>query len=194
MIFNELRRSSLGRALKTALGAMDGALERFGETLTPTIDLWARPEWALLRDEELFGTLAAQAAGGVGTFAKVGVFNPAGSNLLVVVLRHSLSLDVAARVELFPIATPLGNTGTVQMLDRRRRLSHGAVVHFEASAAAGADQLAEVNVGQLLTQTYDIPIVLPPGQGFMWRNEDDNANLIASFVGYQRHATNEILL
>lgn len=50
-IFNELTKSALGAALLNALGLKEGKLERFGETLTPIIDLWGQPEWQLLRGE-----------------------------------------------------------------------------------------------------------------------------------------------
>jgi len=189
-VHNELRRASLGAGLKKALGdsRSESGLERWSETLQPIIDLFSRPDWDLLHEVELFAHGVQVAAGAAGTFAKVGVFNPPTSNLLVTVLDHYLRVDATTGVELFPVAAMLGAAATVHMLDRRRRISHGALVHFEASAAAGADLLAHVVVPVSPSQVYHIPIILPPGQGFMWRTLDDAATLTGSFHGYQRVA------
>lgn len=82
---NELRRGEVSRALKNALGdTRQGGLERYGETLTPAIDLWGRPEWAFLRDEHLWG-FSQTVAAVVGEQGGVAVVNPAGSNRIVVV-------------------------------------------------------------------------------------------------------------
>jgi len=189
-LHNALDRGRLSAALKNALGASksEGGIERYGETLTPGIDLWMRPEWALLRDEELFGVAETQAAGAAGTFPKIGVFNPATSNLLVVVFLHYISPAIAGtRVELYPITVALGNGATVKMRDRRRTVSHGAMSTFEASAAAGADLIFSRDWAADRTP-LELPIVLPPGQGFMWRGTDDAASMQASFAGYQRVA------
>lgn len=74
------------RAIGEKSGAQDfSGIERFGETLTPTMDLWALPEWALLRGEILFGRSVFNAAN-PATFQSVEVVNPAGSNVLAVLL------------------------------------------------------------------------------------------------------------
>lgn len=67
------------------MGADFSGIERAGETLTPTMDLWALPEWALLRGETIFSriwSVGAQAA----LFSSAEFVNPAGSGVLAVVL------------------------------------------------------------------------------------------------------------
>jgi hypothetical protein len=63
-VHNQLYRGIWSAALKNAVGDPkgDGGLERFGETLQPTIDLWQRPEWAFLREEHAFMSFNSQAA------------------------------------------------------------------------------------------------------------------------------------
>lgn len=82
---NELRRGQLSvaltRALQDARGS--GGLERYGETLTPNIDLWSLPEWAYLRGEVLGAQYRFVAAGANNGAAAI--CNPLTSRSLVVV-------------------------------------------------------------------------------------------------------------
>lgn len=70
MIHNELRkRLTLPRALGliAGLGHDQSGVERLGETLTPILDPWSRPEHQFLHDEEYFVfALLSQIAAGVG--------------------------------------------------------------------------------------------------------------------------------
>jgi hypothetical protein len=85
-VHNALNRGPLGKALKGALGDQDSenALERWGETLTPVLDMWSMPEWAFLRTERLCGG-KFDVTGAAGTIPEVLLFNPADSDFLVVV-------------------------------------------------------------------------------------------------------------
>ena len=92
-LHNQLHRlTTVQSAYKKALGEDVGefrGLERAGETLTPLINLWDRPEWELLRSEIIFsrvGTAAAVAA----RFSSVELVNPTGSGILAVVRRVAL--------------------------------------------------------------------------------------------------------
>lgn len=85
-LHNQLYRGNWSEALKRALGASksQGGIERYGETLTPVLDLWSLPEWCYLRSEWLWArrtVLGATAAENSG----VAIVNPTGSNLLVMV-------------------------------------------------------------------------------------------------------------
>lgn len=72
-IHNELRKGTLSRALKSLVGddQAEGGLERYGETLTPTIDLWSptQSEWALPRGERRFGVRGTTPIAPAGQFA-----------------------------------------------------------------------------------------------------------------------------
>lgn len=75
-------------AYRAALGEGDPAfngLERAGETITPTLDLWALPEWALLRGEVLYQRSVAVGAL-AGNYSTQELVNPVGSGILAVVL------------------------------------------------------------------------------------------------------------
>src|SRR5262245_23715462 len=65
-IHNALRRGQLSVALSASVGdSRQGGLERYGETLTPVIDLWGSPEFAYLRGDNfgaIFGSSGAVAA------------------------------------------------------------------------------------------------------------------------------------
>lgn len=85
-VHNALTRGSLSSALTRAVGDVEGdnGLERYGETLTPTLNLWAQVEWAYLRREIVaaFSKTQAAVAGELGAIALV---NPTGSGKLYVV-------------------------------------------------------------------------------------------------------------
>lgn len=86
-IHNALRRTWLSRALTRALGDMKGAtgIERFGETLTPTIDLWELADWSYLRNERLVGMANLNQGAVVGQLGAAILNNPAGSGLIVTI-------------------------------------------------------------------------------------------------------------
>ncbi len=72
-VHNELPASTLGKAIRAVLGVKEGdkTIERFGETLTPIIDLWGRPDFAKVREERLCAGFAAQSAGGAGNVTEM---------------------------------------------------------------------------------------------------------------------------
>ncbi len=99
-VHNGLERAgNLTAALKDALNATDseGGLERFGETMTPVIDIWNKPEWAFLRSESLVAGFRFTPAV-VGEFSNVALLNPGGSKVLCVVEAASVDHSVAGLV------------------------------------------------------------------------------------------------
>lgn len=87
-LHNELRRGIWSDALKRFLGVSknEGGLERFGETLTPVLDLWSPdlPETAYLRNETLWATFL-NASALAGEFSTVAVSVGASSRFVLVV-------------------------------------------------------------------------------------------------------------
>jgi hypothetical protein len=85
-VHNALGSGPLAAALSRAVGDTVGSsgLERYGETLTPELNLWTQPEWAYLRREILLGSHV-----GVGAvaaeFSGMAVLNPDASGILLVV-------------------------------------------------------------------------------------------------------------
>jgi hypothetical protein len=198
-VHNALGSGPLASALSRAVGDSVGpsGLERYGETLTPELDLWGQPEWAYLRREVLLGTRIFQAAV-AGEFGGAAVINPDASGLLVVVERASA---MAAPQTLFnlgraPSALVLATYASVARglaRDTRWNIGPGlantagqslaafgtdaaAVGALFASVVSGAGTFADFSVG--------LPIILHPGQavvvesitanlavqiGFSWR-------------------------
>lgn len=73
---------------RRALGEMGGdfsGIERAGETLTPILNPWSLPEWALLRGEILFARSIAVGAL-AANYSIQELVNPTGSGVLAVVL------------------------------------------------------------------------------------------------------------
>jgi hypothetical protein len=102
-------------AFRRAIGETSPAftgIERAGETLTPTMDLWALPEWALLRGEVLFARSVSVAAA-AALFSSIELVNPTGSGVLVNVLAiasfgTSVNTNVDSGAALGAIATTQG--------------------------------------------------------------------------------------
>jgi hypothetical protein len=85
-LHNQLRRTPFSRALKQALGDTreQGGLERYGETLTALIDLWSQPDWAILREEQLWARVFFSPAV-VGELSACAITLPVGSSQIVTV-------------------------------------------------------------------------------------------------------------
>lgn len=85
------------KAVQEADPSFNG-IERAGETLTPIIDLWAEPDWALPRGAVYFKR--APTTGAVaGRFSSFELVNPAGSGVIAVV-RRILTINQNTEVQL----------------------------------------------------------------------------------------------
>jgi hypothetical protein len=205
-LHNELRRSPLGRALKNALGdsTSTGQLERFGETLQPTIDLWAQPDWAFLRGEQLwaFNQSVAAVAGEIGGVA---VVNPAGSNRIVIVTAGTAertvagSLQISLTTEAVITATyALFAGGGLAMPTRDSRIAGVALrtslPQFWTGTNVGALTTTNLRIEQTrhLANEYirwiSPPIVLSPGFALLCEGSTANEALSVGMVGTIRPA------
>ncbi len=150
-------------AYRKALGETDPGftgIERAGETVTPTIDLWAQPDWAFLQGRILFARRVSSAAV-AGRFSSVELVNPAGSGILVVtelIRSGTSSLDIAV-----DSGTALGVTATTQGLARDTRYPAGPVsvaTVVTGDLAAGVTQPQDrITSGVLANRPY----ILRPG-------------------------------
>jgi len=161
-----------------------GGVERLGETLTPVVDLWSRPEWALLRDERWGAGTAVEVAGGVGIVSHVQLFNPAGSGVLCVV--HSISTMQTVNVWL--LDTALATPRNTSPIDGRLDLSSTGIglrcrVRSTVNAGSLGTQISRLASG---SHIKEIPMVLFPGNGIHVTTTADNLDLVASFVFYER--------
>jgi hypothetical protein len=194
-VHNALERAgSITSALKDALGATDGegGLERYGETLTPIIDLWRQPEWYFLRDEKLFAstsTVAAVAA----EFAAVALVNPAGSKCLVVIDKISYN---AAPVGLLKRITQTAAEATLTVQAKGvPRDSRIIPVTPVANLQLGSDPAETIGNGDLESRTssagesvnYEcVPLILPPGTGVCLMLRTVNIGVVVNYSWRER--------
>lgn len=205
-VHNELPRDFLGKALKNALGVNDAesVIERFSETLQPTINLFERPEWSILRGELLWVVTPAQPAV-AAEFAQVGIRNPTGSGKLVVLERMHLAqaaglggnqLEVRGRAQ-----GAVTSSGAVS----NRDLRHTKTASFQDGLTTlGITNSAAARVGTQLHGfvigvnrewggSYELNIILPPGFEVFAGIPTVNLTISMCFIGRERAAFPEEL-
>jgi len=191
---NELRRGPWSNALANALGdTRGGGLERYGETMTPVIDLWRQPEWSFLRAEYLGSGIFTQAAV-VGEFSTGALVNPvAAGNLLVVVDRLWCDAQGGAMAGDATIATEaiIAATLTLTALGRSRDFrqpNNSQALIFQGTDPATIGAIFQRRRGDAVTAEFAGPIVLPPGFGVCLVNRTANLALDGTFLWRERAA------
>jgi hypothetical protein len=202
-VHNELRRGGLSAALTRAVGDMRGAggLERYGETMTPVLDLWRQPEWAFLRGEALVSVgVGVNAVAAENGFAAI--INPAGSGMLIVVeeagidaggLAASTVLNVQGNTEAV-IAATLTTVVTGNVRDTRNFATTGTyargVIRTGTDAGAVGVSLESVRqpAGNMVYARVSVPNVLHPGFGFVIGLGTVNTAFTANFKWRERRA------
>lgn len=198
-LHNELQRFvSLQDAYRAALGEKTErftGLERAGETLTPVVNLWERPEWAFLRGEGLYMGTANQVAG-VAQFSACGIFNPANSRRLVVVEEMTpVNINSQLVVADGGSAIVFTTAGVVRRRDLRLTgsgsfVAPGAVI---GSILLGA---AQTNFGWIMDGATPgsaiaasrnfCPLILPPGTSYFVSCVTANLSMNTSFKWRER--------
>jgi len=200
-VHNALRGGSLSAALTRAVGEMRGAsgLERYGETLQPTLDLWSQPEWAYLRGELLGAAFRAVAAAGAGTFAAVALCNPLTSRSIVVVEKIRVTGSSNGAFDLYMGTDSTALLGTSQLAFRRdnrpaapdgtalTNLTTKSLLRYATIAAVAPDwNVAIERVSLANTEFISTPIVLAPGRMVIVFDTDDDAGMTVSFAFRER--------
>jgi len=199
-VHNALPRGTLSAALARALGDTVGedGLERYGETLTPVLDLWRRPEWEYLRGELLAGF--ARSSGAVaGELSAIALVNPTGSGRVYVVetitayLAVQLNISVVIALE-GVIAATLGVVAATSSLDTRwRDPVTGAdrttgIVYSGSDAVGIAGQVERftppAGANQSGRARTTLPAILQPGWGIACVGQTAN-NAIEISVRYR---------
>lgn len=180
-VHNALTRGPFGAALSRAVGDSVGSsgLERYGETLTPILDLWRQLEWAYLRGELVAAFDKAQPAV-AAEFGAVALVNPTGSNRLYVIERISAWVavqtffTVAVALEGVISATLGLSTVSISLDTRWRERTTGAdrttgLVYIGSDPAGIGGQVERMTPnagGGNFAQAYtSVPLVLQPGWG-----------------------------
>lgn len=198
-IHNQLTRGPWGNALKNALGdtKSSGQLERFGETLTPTINLWEEIEWSFLRGELLFQVTTTVGAI-VAEFGTVALVNPAGSSLLVRAEDVVFGSTAAAVVAVLSVVTQaaaeatLGGVAVGVSRDRRNLNTSRCSVRAgtDPAGVGAAMERASSAAAAGFSFFRGLPVVLPPGQALVVQSGTVNQVFEASFKWRERHAMN----
>lgn len=206
-VHNQLFRQIFNEALKRAIGDTkgEGALERYGETLTPAINLWDRPEWSYLRQERLWARHFTQGAV-VGENSVISLRSPSTAGLLIVVEAigispgggaMSVALEVASETAI-ATATLADQGSPLYARDTRVRslfpppgAPAGAI--FEGGSFVGTvlGQRIDLNVSGGTTNSVSfipLPIVLSPGNGVVLIGQAVNLSMAACFVWRERKA------
>lgn len=177
-IHNALHRFTQARAAyQVVLGELTPeftGIERAGETITPVLDLWSRPEWAILRGEipyAMWRTAPAVAA----EFSAVALVNPATTRILAIVDACSMGQSAALQARLFTATEAAidATLGTILKGNRRdTRLGNTQsqcelLIGSDASADFGEDlEDRRVAVAEQL-DFRSPPIILQPGFGLV---------------------------
>ena len=198
---NELRQSPYGRALLNALGASEGSLERFGETLQPIVDLWSRADWAYLYGERLGAINRAVGAGGVGTNAGVALANPLVNDKLLIVEAASFASagaaggDTALLYLAADSSAALGSSQLCFVRDNRRGSTSPirttqSVVRYGNPVGIPADydaiEARTLTTPFLYTDFKHLPIVIAPGRMVVLMLNDTDVAMNAQFSFRER--------
>lgn len=185
---------ALQAAYRRALGEMSqgfSGLERGSESLQPIMDLWALPEWAIFRGEILFSRCGAQiGAPGAGVFASHELVNPAGSNVLVVVLELvnlGASIDVSV-----DSGTALGALQTLRGVANDARFPQLGEVS-QSTWVRGNTLVAPVALSQDLLGTNfksSRPYIIQPGKKLICITNAANQASQVSILWYERRLVN----
>jgi len=171
-------------------GYGDVGISRLSETLQPNIDLWSRPEWALLRDERIW--MVNPSIGGTALETSiVGVFNQVGSGLIVVVQKVLYTSSVLSEFTVRHGANVVFDaTSNPNSRDSRRRVDTSVRCGSFAHSQVGAIGFTMLTArrAQNTSEWLDLDIVLAPG--FFCGLADTTAGVAvaASFMGYERVA------
>lgn len=201
---NQLSRGQLSRALKLAVGdrRSEGGLERFGETLQPTIDLWALPEWAAYRDEQLAAIRTIQGAI-AAEFGGIALCNPLGSNLICVVEAVSFTSStgtIAALLEMAVDTVPAATWATVAFpAAARDRRFKGATGTTRCFIRQGTDPALNTMGAQLEQRTMTavninmdfataLPVIVRPGDDLLVIGQTVNSALQVNWAWRERQA------
>jgi hypothetical protein len=191
-----------GIALIAGVSREASGIERLGETLTPVLDVWTQPEWALPR-QELPGAVNVVAAAVVGEFSACALINPAASGLLVVCEALTFAA-VGASMTCFleivtePAARATLATTEVPLVCRDRRQSRGlrsSIITGSDPASIGTVLDEQTSTAALVFAAFAVlPVILPPGQAVLVRGGTVNSALVTNWKVRERPAVQGELL
>jgi hypothetical protein len=194
-IQNQLNRDYWTSAIKAALGVSkgEGGIERYGETLTPVIDLWSMPEWAFLRKDQPFAFFTSASAF-AAEFSFVGLSVPTNSGLVLVIEKVLARSGSASAFLQMPLRSTIAATltqGTNTFARDNRFVAQGqAAPTGPVETWTGTDAAPlNSNMDEVITTatTYakfeTPPWVVRPGTGLVVQGATVNTSLQTVWVG-----------
>jgi len=194
-----LRANALRRAYLDVLEVSEGdvSVERLGETLTPTLDIWSREEWSFPREEFLWTTQQFSIGAVAAQFGFQQIFNPVGSNRIVVITDFwgfCATANTAVNGQM--TTTVRGATGNSSPIPRDTRWFANNVgmtardpvlVTTGTTAAFGADvPTYQGNSNGTMQQQAWPHVILSPGFGFVMACNAANVTCSFWMAGYSR--------
>lgn len=163
-----------------------------------------RPEWFYLKEKQVLATGTATATGAAGTFPQVGLFNPVGSNKLVVLTGISLSSSASMTIQRRLLSSLPGAVAITNTVARDLRFTAAAGGVFQLGSSQVITSAKAVPDG-ILERTYFVTtaapelidnyhphrgVIMPPGTGVNFAGATSGANTIgANFDFYERTFT-----
>lgn len=200
-VHNQLRAGQLSGALTRALGDTrgDGGIERYGETLTPTMNLWSQPEWNYLRRDYLVSKFITSPAV-AGEFSGIALVNPAGSGSIAVIEKALVWGGTTGQVVYMNrgvagiwTATYAGTGG--RGISRDSRIAYNVAPGFsdiyigsDAGALGSTVGIAHFVTNMATDQVCGLPYVLTPGEGIAWVGNTVNVVLYLVLTWRERMA------
>jgi len=201
-VHNAITRGDLSSALTRLLGISRGAegLERLGETLTPVIDTWGLPEWAILRGEKL-AAIRMAATAVAAEFGIIALGNPAGSNNLTVVeavdtIAGAAAMSVFLEVVADTVVAATLGAAAFPIAARDRRFEAGQSGQTRSFVKFGTDPGntfgASIEQKFVPTTAYiafqNLPVILRPGDDLIVVGQTVNNAFNANFKWRERQA------
>lgn len=182
MINSLSRATDISRAFSLIMGLTgpDDGVFAIGETLTPIVNLWELPEWAWARSAELAAGRGYEAAAGAGTYTRIELENPVGSNLLCVV--EKMRCSTAAAVTVNSGASALTADSVWPRRDNRAQTYNQINIYSGSVGAAPGAQFFQCYAN--LTEELDF--IIGPGGLVRWTAATANTALEVNFSGRVR--------
>lgn len=179
-----------GIRLITGVGDEAEGMVRLSETWQPTVDPFARADWATLMGERI--CIGSQTQGAVaGQFAAVGLRNPVGSTVNLLVFQAEvfglIQLQYQLRCRPFSV---VGVTSISSCFNRDSRVGAFGGLGGQGLLLTGSNAVgANFGNGPIWTQRtngvqsrFDVPLVISPGFEIFWVSTTVNNLLNGSYA------------
>lgn len=195
MPFNEMTDGSdLNQVLTRRFGIQGAPSPNMASEFFPNIVLEAeRPEWGFLSGERHYSINGADAAGGVGVYSHLHLFNPSGSGIIAVIEKVIMRALTTQDVLIYGWCNTNANDGAsyARSLDSREVTRRSACQMGTFTGVASVNRILGEWSPPLADDSLPMcqGIVLGPGSEFIVRPTTDNIGLQGMIQWRERAAT-----